>query len=163
MQHKSPVFTYLSYTHYRTMGCCGSTANLPEESPPARNVAGAVLVPMPATPPPSPGPPSSTLPRPRARGSPSHQSTPHSTEGPCPNRRTRTQSTARRAPSTKLSSSEDRRTGAQNVFPIQVFSSQDRRSAQSLASGKGSSSIPRPSNLGESDAWFRFEPSMTGV
>jgi len=154
------MFSPLSYTHtdYLPMGCCGSTANVPEDSQPARNVSGTVQIPMQVRAQvPMPTPPPSAL-----DPSPSNSS-----------RRTRTHSQHSMRRSTDKSDAPSRSraiSAPQQVKPTKSSSSQHsqhsrepRKRSNTSVGPRASRSTPRFPNPGEGDSWLGYEPLMTSL
>lgn len=126
---------------HRSMGCCSSTANGPEVSPEATNVADSVPVPVPIIAAPPLEQPSTTLSRPRSRTQSTHRTARQSTERIEMIPRNRAQSAPHRAQPMVSSSSQH---------------SQDPRIRANtlVGSATGSRSSPRPPVPGERGHWL---------
>jgi len=146
--HSSP-----SYTDYRLMGCCSSTATVPEECQPASNVTDTVQVPIPVSPSPTLEQSSTNLSRPRSR--------------------TRSQQSPRRGTEISDTISPRRALSAPQVQSTNSPSSQHPLHSQEPRKRADMSARPsrcgragsRPPNPGEGDSWlgYKLKLSMTAL
>ena len=147
-----PQLSLFSYTDYLPMGCSGSTANVPEDSRPARNGFGTVQSPMQVqmqAQAPMPTPPASAL--------------DHSPANSSRYTQTHSQQSMRRSTVTSDTTSHSRVLSApQQVKPTKSSSSQHsqhsseptgRKRANTSVGPRASRSTPKPPNPGERYSW----------